>query len=409
MKDFFVSYNSRDRNWAEWIAWVLEEAGYSVVIQAWDFRPGGNFVLDMQRAATACQRTLAVLSEDYLQAAYTQPEWAAAFAQDPQSLERALIPIRVGECTPTGMLRPLVYVDLVGLSEAEARQRLQTLLQERAKPATQPAFPGAAPVHQVTPVEPTFPGAEPSAPPEPGLSLGVYGWEGPAGAAPTVALDWQGYCDRTRRQVPDPATWDRELFPQLQQAKQALAQASPTRDIELWGLRPLTMSLAIGFAFPYVAGYQFRLQQPTGGQTALWHTSAPPSAAQLKVCREQGTEGDDLIVALGISTDAWADVSALHKTHPAQFNALVYIEPTQGAGPQALSSAGDAVALAQQAKELIRQYRRRYAARQVHLILVCPAAFAVFLGQQLNAVGQILAYERTADGGYQPSVQLRTG
>lgn len=47
MKDFFISYTGNDRPWAEWIAWVLEEAGYSVVIQAWDFRPGGNFVLDM--------------------------------------------------------------------------------------------------------------------------------------------------------------------------------------------------------------------------------------------------------------------------------------------------------------------------------------------------------------------------
>ncbi|MGA9350971.1 MAG: TIR domain-containing protein [Anaerolineae bacterium] len=27
MKDFFISYNSADRTWAEWIAWQLEE-GY---------------------------------------------------------------------------------------------------------------------------------------------------------------------------------------------------------------------------------------------------------------------------------------------------------------------------------------------------------------------------------------------
>jgi TIR domain-containing protein len=34
MKDFFVSYTSADRSWAEWIAWRLEEAGYGVFIQA---------------------------------------------------------------------------------------------------------------------------------------------------------------------------------------------------------------------------------------------------------------------------------------------------------------------------------------------------------------------------------------
>lgn len=64
MKDFFVSYNNADKQWAEWIAWVLEEAGYSVLIQAWDFRPGTNFVLEMQAAAEQTQQTLAVLSED---------------------------------------------------------------------------------------------------------------------------------------------------------------------------------------------------------------------------------------------------------------------------------------------------------------------------------------------------------
>ena len=33
--------------WATWIAWVLEEAGYSVWFQDWDFK--GNFVLEMDR------------------------------------------------------------------------------------------------------------------------------------------------------------------------------------------------------------------------------------------------------------------------------------------------------------------------------------------------------------------------
>ncbi len=48
MTDFFISYTRIDRGWAEWIAWQLEEAGYTAVIQAWDFRPGSNFVQEMQ-------------------------------------------------------------------------------------------------------------------------------------------------------------------------------------------------------------------------------------------------------------------------------------------------------------------------------------------------------------------------
>ena len=33
----------------------------------------------------------------------------------------------------------------------------------------------------------------------------------------------------------------------------------------------------------------------------------------------------------------------------------------------------------------------------------------LILGQQLNALGQIVTYERTEDGGYQESVRLRSG
>ena len=40
--DFFVSYNEAERAWATWIAWQLEEAGYSVIIQAWDFHPAAT-------------------------------------------------------------------------------------------------------------------------------------------------------------------------------------------------------------------------------------------------------------------------------------------------------------------------------------------------------------------------------
>src|SRR5262245_22991516 len=114
MKDFFVSYNRADRSWAEWIAWQLEEMGYEVILQAWDFRPGSNFVLEMQEAAVDAQRTIAVLSPNYLTALYTQPEWAAAFAQDPTGEKGVLLPVRVRECELKGLLQSIVYIDLVG-------------------------------------------------------------------------------------------------------------------------------------------------------------------------------------------------------------------------------------------------------------------------------------------------------
>ncbi|WP_430013370.1 tetratricopeptide repeat protein [Microcystis ichthyoblabe FBCC-A1114] len=161
-KQFFVSYNGRDEQWAEWIAWILEEAGYSVIIQAWDFRPGNNFALEMQNATAQAEKTLAVLSSNYLNALYTHPEWAAAFAQDPKGQKRTLIPIRVSECEIKGLWQQIVYADVVNLSEAEAKDVVLAALQERAKPTQAPGFPGVSlpPAERITPQRVDYPGAE---------------------------------------------------------------------------------------------------------------------------------------------------------------------------------------------------------------------------------------------------------
>src|SRR5665213_1650532 len=121
MAEFFVSYTSADKAWAEWIGFVLEEEGFTAVIQAWDFSAGSNFVLEMQRAATAADRTIMVLSPDYLKSQFAAPEWAAAFSHDPQGLKRKLVPVMVRECNAQGILGPLVHISLVGADEADAR------------------------------------------------------------------------------------------------------------------------------------------------------------------------------------------------------------------------------------------------------------------------------------------------
>lgn len=161
MKDFFISYNGKDKAWAEWIAYQLEAAGYTTVIQAWDFRPGGNFVVEMQTAATNTERTIAVLSPNYLAAEYTQPEWAAAFANDPQGKDRILVPVRIAPCELTGLHKPIIHIDLVGQDESTAiKSLINGVKTERAKPQQSPAFPGQpTPQPPTTRPKPAFPGA----------------------------------------------------------------------------------------------------------------------------------------------------------------------------------------------------------------------------------------------------------
>jgi tetratricopeptide (TPR) repeat protein len=145
--DLFISYTAADRAWAEWIAWQLEAAGSTTLLQAWDFRPGSDFVHQMQQATQQAKRTIAVVSSAYFGSRFGEAEWRVAFGRDPTGKTGVLVPVRVEECYPPGLLSTRVYVDLVGLDEAAARQRLLAGLREGdrpGRPATAPAFPGYA-------------------------------------------------------------------------------------------------------------------------------------------------------------------------------------------------------------------------------------------------------------------------
>jgi len=141
-RDFFISFNSADRLYATWIAYELEQAGYTTYFQHWDFSPGSNFVLEMQNAASQSDRTIAVLSQDYLDALFTQPEWSAALVQDPTGAKRMLIPVRVQVCQPRGILASIVYCDLVNFSEESAREKLLSIAQGNRPKPEHVSFPG---------------------------------------------------------------------------------------------------------------------------------------------------------------------------------------------------------------------------------------------------------------------------
>jgi TIR domain len=60
-QDFFISYTAVNEAWARWIAVELERAPHTTVVQAFDFRPGMDFVHEMQQATATAGQTIAVL------------------------------------------------------------------------------------------------------------------------------------------------------------------------------------------------------------------------------------------------------------------------------------------------------------------------------------------------------------
>ena len=145
--DFFVSYTQSDQAWAEWIAWNLEQAGYRVLIQAWDMVPGTNWIHRLDEGIRRARRTIAVASEAYLQSDWTRLEALGALQHDPLSRDRRLLVVRIDECRLEGPLGMIVRTDVFGLAEEEARQALlsgvERAIRGRGKPAEPGEFPGA--------------------------------------------------------------------------------------------------------------------------------------------------------------------------------------------------------------------------------------------------------------------------
>ena len=145
-KDFFISYTAVDEEIAEWVAFCLEDAGYQVIFQKWDFRPGNNFVLLMNKALIVAKRTIAILSTAFEEALFTQPEWAVIFSDDPKGDKRRLIPVRIMDFRPKGLLRDIIYIDLVphlknGDTDGARMALINGVREGRAKPQCEAGFP----------------------------------------------------------------------------------------------------------------------------------------------------------------------------------------------------------------------------------------------------------------------------
>lgn len=152
-----LSHAEADLSWAEWIAWELGRAGYQATLPAWDFRPGSNWVLELERAMRAADRVLVLISPAYLENRAKQPEWTAAFSRDP--FAGRVVPIRIQPCTPDGFLGDLLAVDLTGLNEMAARRRLLEGLAGACPDRREaPPFPGSGSQEAGVGQRPAFPG-----------------------------------------------------------------------------------------------------------------------------------------------------------------------------------------------------------------------------------------------------------
>ncbi|MGV9242114.1 FxSxx-COOH system tetratricopeptide repeat protein [Streptomyces sp. NPDC003710] len=145
----FVSYAGPDRQWAEWAAWHLGEAGYAVELDVWHWRAGDDFVKRMSTALAKATAVVALLSPSYFaEGRYTEEEWTAALARRERFVPVVIRPLEASELPP--VLAPRIRKELHGLDEVTAVAALVEAVRGPRPATSAPAFPGAmAPIASV--------------------------------------------------------------------------------------------------------------------------------------------------------------------------------------------------------------------------------------------------------------------
>jgi hypothetical protein len=115
----FVSRAGADAPFAAEIGRILEDAGYDVTLQQWDFA-NHSFMERMHAALAEGARVVALLSPDYLRSDHCAAEWQNAIASDPLNTKSRLVLLRIAECEPIGLLSSLAYWNLVPIRDNRA-------------------------------------------------------------------------------------------------------------------------------------------------------------------------------------------------------------------------------------------------------------------------------------------------
>jgi tetratricopeptide (TPR) repeat protein len=141
--EIFVSYTSKDRDWAFWIGQELEKLGHVAHVDAWEISGGGDIAAWMVERHDKADHILCVISETYLSKPYSS--WERRSGQWAAQTDRPnfVLPVRIEDCKLRTLLASVRYCDLFGTDESDARSRLAAFLEPAARPKGPVSFPGS--------------------------------------------------------------------------------------------------------------------------------------------------------------------------------------------------------------------------------------------------------------------------
>ena len=205
---------------------------------------------------------------------------------------------------------------------------------------------------------------------------------------------------------PNSEEWNTDFPRALDRIRLFLVSRSFTR-LQIRTLAHLSLGLLFGFVFRERTRFCLEIEQTTRGTgTTIWTTAAravPHSLAMNEYPAQLGSKNlcvkINLVARDNASIPTYADRADLH------FRVLLDCVPPQY--PYIISN-GEAIAIARDLTDKIKDIHGRYGTAFVHIFAAVPLALAILIGHNLNACGTIQCYEfDNALREYHPSCRLQ--
>jgi SMODS-associated and fused to various effectors sensor domain len=214
------------------------------------------------------------------------------------------------------------------------------------------------------------------------------------------------------RQIRPESDWQTDIYPRLKSF--LLESAKPHEHLRLALDAHITLAVAAGTVLNLKSGRSLEIEQRTNGRR-VWAPDDQERAAdwsgwESKVS-ELAAQGEDLVVAVGLTNNPLPMVSAYLARAKLPAHLQLFVTPTSGPGAASVRCGRHAVELAEQLVEQVAGLRSSGSfSGAVHLFLAVPNGFSFFLGQRLARMGHVVLYEFDFEGlngaSYSPSLRL---
>ncbi len=203
-------------------------------------------------------------------------------------------------------------------------------------------------------------------------------------------LDWTELFP-SKDELPKEEEWDEVLLPALDDVKNTVNLKTPSHRLHIYVQAHLPAAFALGFAFPASAYLTLLLEGRHGTWSTEGSASIPDPLRHLTY--ESSGDPNVAVMEIAIATDTALDVTQNLPSLGISYKHRIRFELP--GGPDYLTGVKDASHALSMSHQLGRELRRLYnreGVTHLHLFAAIPAALAVMIGHQMNALGAITLY-----------------